>query len=321
MQTHTIAQDSNYIRKWSKKVVATRMLGGKCKKCGETNILVLEFHHTRDKIRGVLNDYDIRSRDSLNEIKKCELLCRRCHQERGRKGRPLKFKFLDLAGTTKCSVCGYRGVNPASLEFHHRPGEIKSFNVGNACRGNNLAIEVGELVKEIRKCCVLCSNCHTLEHFDNIRFQRLKKAIYDRADQFLSWRDYSRVDKKKVVQKFSEGLGVRQIALSMGVSAGSVSMILKQNGIAGRRPPLTSEMTCKVCGRKFLVKGMYAIQKRTCCSLDCARYLSANRNRPSAKVLVDLVKNLSKKVIAMRYGVDITTVYRWLKYYHLNWGS
>lgn len=56
-----------------------------------------------------------------------------------------------------CADCGY-SVHPAALEFDHRPGEDKLFNIGE-----KIGIYKREtLWAEIAKCDVVCANCHAV---------------------------------------------------------------------------------------------------------------------------------------------------------------
>ena len=59
-----------------------------------------------------------------------------------------------------CARCGES--HPATLTFHHKKPSGKSFDIGNA-----LTLKVGlkRLRAEIRKCEVLCANCHAKEHW------------------------------------------------------------------------------------------------------------------------------------------------------------
>lgn len=60
-----------------------------------------------------------------------------------------------------CVDCGQ--THPATLHFHHRDPAEKEFSVATAViNGKNIeAIE-----KEIKKCIVLCANCHTIRHYE-----------------------------------------------------------------------------------------------------------------------------------------------------------
>jgi transposase len=80
--------------------------------------------------------------------------CRRCRQEAVvRRRRKVKEILVEEAGG-RCRLCGHdRRV--AALEFHHVDPRVKEFGV--AQRG---ARSIDLLRAEVRKCVLLCSNCH-----------------------------------------------------------------------------------------------------------------------------------------------------------------
>lgn len=56
----------------------------------------------------------------------------------------------------KCCICGYnKCLN--SLHFHHLVPTEKEFQLGQA-RGNPISWD--KIIKEVKKCALLCSNCH-----------------------------------------------------------------------------------------------------------------------------------------------------------------
>lgn len=54
-----------------------------------------------------------------------------------------------------CIDCGER--DPVVLEFDHRPGEVKRFNLAQSIRKN---FSLASIKTEIEKCDVRCANCH-----------------------------------------------------------------------------------------------------------------------------------------------------------------
>ena len=70
------------IRVFARKLAAVKLLGGKCVDCGETDLVVLDFHHKGDKLGNVTQLRLGNIRKYMAEVKKCELLCRKCHQRR-----------------------------------------------------------------------------------------------------------------------------------------------------------------------------------------------------------------------------------------------
>ncbi len=59
-----------------------------------------------------------------------------------------------------CKECGIS--HPAVLDFHHRDGEKKKFSISQ-CKDSGLK----RIKAEIKKCDVLCANCHRLLHWEN----------------------------------------------------------------------------------------------------------------------------------------------------------
>lgn len=74
---------------------------------------------------------------------------------------------------TPCADCGTRYPYYV-MDFDHREGEVKQFDVARAARlGSNAAL------KEIKKCDVVCSNCHrerTHKRRNNGRLAKMVKA-------------------------------------------------------------------------------------------------------------------------------------------------
>ena len=60
----------------------------------------------------------------------------------------------------ECQQCGE--AHPVCLDFHHRNPEEKKFGIGDAI----VAKGIEQLIDEIAKCDVLCSNCHRKLHYD-----------------------------------------------------------------------------------------------------------------------------------------------------------
>tara|TARA_R110001592_G_scaffold125056_1_gene334288 strand:+ start:47 stop:490 length:444 start_codon:yes stop_codon:yes gene_type:complete len=58
-----------------------------------------------------------------------------------------------------CQKCGYN-ESPYALEFHHRDRHNKSNNVSNIRKSSWTQLD--NIVKEVKKCDILCSNCHKI---------------------------------------------------------------------------------------------------------------------------------------------------------------
>jgi hypothetical protein len=83
------------------------------------------------------------------------LRCGRCRQEAVvRRRRKVKERLVHEAGG-RCRLCGYSRCL-AALEFHHLDPSAKQFGVAQ----NGMARSIERLRAEVRKCILLCSNCH-----------------------------------------------------------------------------------------------------------------------------------------------------------------
>ena len=65
----------------------------------------------------------------------------------------LKQKGINFLGG-KCVVCGYSKCNRA-LSFHHKNSLEKSFTIAS-----NYMKSWDKIKKELKKCVLVCSNCH-----------------------------------------------------------------------------------------------------------------------------------------------------------------
>jgi hypothetical protein len=60
-----------------------------------------------------------------------------------------------------CSRCGER--HPACLDFHHRDPTGKEFTVADFLKRHQPRFS--DLLDELKKCDILCRNCHAREHY------------------------------------------------------------------------------------------------------------------------------------------------------------
>ena len=86
---------------------------------------------------------------------------RKRHADRHKRIRAWITARLDRFKVFKgCSHCGYKD-NPAALQFHHVDPSKKLQNVSMIRRSSYSQWKV--IKAEIRKCIVLCANCHSIE--------------------------------------------------------------------------------------------------------------------------------------------------------------
>jgi RNase P subunit RPR2 len=112
-----------------------------------------------------------RIRTTLKRGVRCATTCRTCGKYfvtvsangvcpscivRGRRIKS-KLKAIDLLGGS-CEYCGY-ARSPWALDFHHVDPATKSFRIAN-----NWANAWREIEAEVKKCVLLCKNCHAELH-------------------------------------------------------------------------------------------------------------------------------------------------------------
>mgnify|MGYP003579095720 CR=1 FL=1 len=75
--------------------------------------------------------------------------------------RMLKIRLIKEFNS-KCNDCElyYSGKNAAIYHFHHIDPSTKSFALGNRLT----SISWDRIIKEAKKCVMLCANCHELRH-------------------------------------------------------------------------------------------------------------------------------------------------------------
>lgn len=77
-----------------------------------------------------------------------------------------KAWFAELTKDDKCLRCCES--HTACLDYHHVNEAQKLFNITRAV---NDGVAQSKIVNEMKKCIVLCSNCHRKEHY-NRKYQR-----------------------------------------------------------------------------------------------------------------------------------------------------
>ena len=122
-----------------------------CTKCGRE--LPLDQFNWRSKAKGTRRDD-----------------CKDCHNGYMKeKYREKKLEIQDLKQGLKCAKCGYDRCG-AALDFHHINPDEKDERIAQMI-SNRYSLD--KIYEEIKKCVVLCANCHrefhAIEH-ENIGF-------------------------------------------------------------------------------------------------------------------------------------------------------
>lgn len=87
-----------------------------------------------------------------------------------------KLELIEMKGGC-CSQCGY-DKNLAALHFQHLDPSEKELKLDSRRLGNN-RMEV--LLKEVEKCTLLCSNCHSEEHHPEYTKENILRIIHSAA--------------------------------------------------------------------------------------------------------------------------------------------
>ena len=130
----------------------------KCSKCGEEKPAISKYfyRHTRGKngLRTDCKKCAIKYRDKYRKKN-----IQKINKQRRKKAKNRKQRLVDFFGG-KCRCCGY-DTCLAALEFHHKNPENKEFGL----YGSQLLSKWRILLKEAKKCDLLCANCHRELHY------------------------------------------------------------------------------------------------------------------------------------------------------------
>lgn len=102
----------------------------------------------------------------ISHRNKAAFLCEACYKDRNCKRvtkyrRRLKQRAIEYLGG-KCQQCGYAKC-PLAFDFHHKDPSEKDFTISNY---SNLCW--AKIEAEIKKCILLCANCHRELHWQEI---------------------------------------------------------------------------------------------------------------------------------------------------------
>lgn len=192
-------------RDYFKCLVMRKWLSGKkCKDCGISDIDVLENDHINDDKQIQKNGNRIQRLKSnslknlRNELSKTEPVCVMCHRVRtfrrtsqSNNKRRVKFnKWMQMkkCELTKCANCqlAINEDNSYLFDFDHIDPTTKVDAVSNMCHD----LKPMQLIEnEIRKCQLLCANCHRKKTYANCNSKTLdffNESQQKLAEQYLN---------------------------------------------------------------------------------------------------------------------------------------
>jgi len=80
-----------------------------------------------------------------------------------------KDQWRSFKATLACVKCGQN--HPATFDFHHIDSDTKEASVNKLIK--NRAFK--RAMEEVKKCVVLCANCHRIHHHDERLVKKAKK--------------------------------------------------------------------------------------------------------------------------------------------------
>ena len=107
-----------------------------------------------------------------NEVYRADCSCSYCSEVRNpqlakwedkRRKKVTAKRFLINQHGGKCIDCGYKSKHDCAFDFHHRDPATKEFALST--RLNKYSSDISqEVLDEVAKCDLICSNCHRIRH-------------------------------------------------------------------------------------------------------------------------------------------------------------
>lgn len=100
--------------------------------------------------------------------------------EKARRFYKTRYEVINLLKNKPCTDCGVM-YEPCQMDFDHRPGEIKKFNIGREyCRS------LTSIREEMEKCDLVCANCHRLRTYNRGKYDSRTDTFGDVNNNVLS---------------------------------------------------------------------------------------------------------------------------------------
>lgn len=147
-------------------------------------------------------------------------------------------KAFDYLGG-KCKQCGEDHV--AALSFHHRDPSEKEYLVSRLLQK---VLPWNEIEEEVKKCDLLCENCHRKLHFDQKRFDKNYEAISLMASgkkiaKEIKMNRWTPDDVLKLKEMYESGCSIHEISHKLGRVEGTIRKKIKlflSDGVLQDRP-------------------------------------------------------------------------------------
>src|SRR3990172_5985813 len=192
----------------------------------------------------------------IASAKKYQCYCKICLKSfQSKRWKERKRKAIELMGG-QCCLCGYKKCISA-FEFHHKDPNEKDLDIAVAFR-----MSWDKLVSELKKCILVCANCHREKHSgdDMFNLERSSGPILERDGAlkptgrckicntevfgtiFCSnrcagvGRRRSKHPSRGCLQNDLDHMSIEAIGRKYGVSGGAIRKWIKQKNIAHAKP-------------------------------------------------------------------------------------
>lgn len=233
-----------------KRTLVNNLKNRPCVDCGQIyESFAMEFDHigNGDKIKSISEMIASHATDEqiLKEIQKCELVCVLCHRIRtenrsklySNSAQSLKRRAgRDYIRSLKCKPCAdcQQERNPVQLDFDHKPGSIKKYNISKM---TNMSKET--ILAEVSKCDLICVLCHRRRTHSRKQYRHNPQdtnhvSLYKFSGPNKLLTDAEVVNQ--VISSYKTGQSVKKIAQHWKVSGPLIIKRLRENGIKLRGP-------------------------------------------------------------------------------------
>ena len=145
---------------------------------------------------------------------------------------------------SKCCICGFDKF-PQALEFHHVNPKEKSFGITDS---NSITKALDKQLEEMKKCILVCANCHRGIHQGYYQVPQNYQQLYDNeiANLLLQQLDEIKHGKKRYCQKCGTLISTKNKYCEK-----CFSIVQKENSLKNRKTERPSREQLKYLIRNF----------------------------------------------------------------------
>ena len=215
--------------------------------------------------------------------------------------------MLEIVNKKYCENCGYDKCQ-AALEFHHNIVEDKKFNISSARSLND------DVLKELDKCQVLCSNCHRELHHDIKFYNDNYENIIMKSKNII---ELQKTDHDVVIKMYvDDHKTITEIAKELKRNKSVVGTIIRNKGYGAKMENI--KISCEIvlnlhnkgktvpeiskiinCNKTTI----YSILDKNGIFPNKCNKINKRKFDPSKEELEELLKTIKCNIIAKMYCV------------------